>query len=90
MNSREQYWRSIALLALLLCAILVGERYWRGYFLAATAPRQPAPRADFVGEEARTTALFAQTSPSVVAIYARRGAATTEAGGVGTGSGHSP
>ncbi|HWE20679.1 MAG TPA: trypsin-like peptidase domain-containing protein [Hyphomicrobiaceae bacterium] len=87
MEPRDRFWRTIAALALLLCAILIGERYLRGYFLAETAPRQVAPRADFVGEEARTTALFAKTAPSVVAIYARGGGGRTGDGGLGTGSG---
>jgi 2-alkenal reductase len=84
---RDRYWRTIAALALLLCAVLIGDRHLRGYFLAERAPRQPAPRADLAGEEARTTALFAKTAPSVVAIYARKGASRTSVGGLGTGSG---
>jgi 2-alkenal reductase len=86
-DPRDRYWRTIAALALLLCAILVGDRYLRGYFLAATEPRPTAPRADFAGEEARTTDLFTKTSPSVVAIYARKSGGLTASGGVGTGSG---
>src|SRR5262249_53659456 len=46
-----------------------------------------APRMDFAGEEARNTALFTKTSPSVVAIYARKGGGVADADGVGTGSG---
>jgi 2-alkenal reductase len=87
MDPRDRYWRAIAALGLLLCALLVGDRYLRGYFQSATAPRQPAPRTDYQGEEARTTALFTKTSPSVVAIYARKSRGSTESGGVGTGSG---
>ena len=88
MEPRERFWRTISVLALVLCALLLGDRYLRAYFLTESAPRQPAPRADLAGEEARTTSLFAKTAPSVVAIYARKGggrAATPE--GVGTGSG---
>jgi 2-alkenal reductase len=85
-QAHETYWRSIAALALLLCALLIGDRYLRAYFLAATEPRTPLPRAEFAGEEARTTALFARASPSVVSIYARQDDAR---GGTGlsTGSG---
>jgi S1-C subfamily serine protease len=86
-DPRDRYWRTIAALALLLSAILLGDRYLRGYFLTATAPRETAPRTDFVGEEARNTALFTKTSPSVVAVYARKGRGTAESGGIGTGSG---
>jgi 2-alkenal reductase len=94
LEPRDRFWRTVALLALALCALLVGERYLRGYFLAETAPRVPAPRAEFAGEEARTTALFTRTAPSVVAIYARksnglrlRGDGGGSDEGLGTGSG---
>jgi 2-alkenal reductase len=83
---RERFWRAIAVLALLLCALLLGDRYLRTYFLTESTPRQPAPRADLTGDEARTTSLFAKTAPSVVAIYARKGGRAS-AEGVGTGSG---
>jgi len=86
-DPRDRYWRTIAALALLLCAILLGDRYLRGYFLSATAPRETAPRTDFAGEEARTTALFTKTAPSVVAVYARKAGGRTDSDGVGTGSG---
>jgi 2-alkenal reductase len=89
MEPRERFWRTIAVLALFLCALLVADRYLRAYLLTESAPRPIAPRADLAGEEARTTQLFARTAPSVVAIYARkgggRGRATPE--GLGTGSG---
>lgn len=88
MHPRERFWRSIAILALVLCALLVGNSYLRVYLFSETEPRKPAARADLVGDEARTTELFAKTIPSVVSIYARKGGvrlATPE--GVGTGSG---
>jgi 2-alkenal reductase len=87
LDPRDRFWRSLAVLALVLCAVLIGDRYLRGYLLSETAPRVPAPRADFVGEEARTTSLFAKTAPSVVAIYARKNASLTSEGGLGAGSG---
>jgi S1-C subfamily serine protease len=86
-DPRDRYWRTIAALALLLCAVLLGDRYLRGYFLSATVPRETAPRTDFAGEEARTTTLFTKTSPSVVAVYARKASDARASGGVGTGSG---
>jgi S1-C subfamily serine protease len=86
-DPRDRYWRTIAALALLLCAVLLADRYLRGYFLSATAPRETAPRSDFAGEEARTTALFTKTSPSVVAVYARKAGGLAASDGVGTGSG---
>jgi len=86
-DPRDRYWRTIAALALLLCALLLGDRYVRAYFLSATAPRETAPRTDFAGEEARTTALFAKTAPSVVAVYVRKAGGLSSSGGLGTGSG---
>jgi 2-alkenal reductase len=94
LEPRDRFWRTVALLALALCALLIGERYLRGYFLAETAPRIPAPRASLAGDEARTTELFTRTAPSVVAIYARKsgrrlalGEGAGEGEGLGTGSG---
>ena len=87
MEPRDRFWRLVAVLALALCALLIGERYVRGFLLSETAPRLPAPRADLAGEEARTTALFARTAPSVVAIYARKRGTRLGEGGVGAGSG---
>jgi 2-alkenal reductase len=86
-DPRDRYWRTIAALALVLCALLLGDRYLRTYFLSATAPRETAPRTDFGGEEARTTALFAKTAPSVVAVYSRKAGGLNSSGGLGTGSG---
>jgi 2-alkenal reductase len=82
LNSREGYWRGVAAVAIALCALLVGERWLRSYWLSATAPREVAPRADLAADERRTVDLFQRTSPSVVSIYARR-----TGGGVGTGTG---
>ena len=87
MDPRDRYWRTIAALALILCAALLGDRYLRGYLLTENAPRQPAPRTDLAGEEARTTDLFAKTAPSVVAIYARKSPGLASQGGLGAGSG---
>jgi 2-alkenal reductase len=82
----ETPWRAIALLAMSACVLLVTERVGRDYWYAATEPRQVVPRTAFEGEEKRTTALFAQTAPSVVSVFARRGSLATQSG-VGTGSG---
>jgi 2-alkenal reductase len=80
-------WRTVAVAALVACALLLAERWGRGYWLAATEPRPVAPRTDFIGEEKRTTALFAEAAPSVVSIYAKRGGGLAGGTGVGTGSG---
>jgi 2-alkenal reductase len=87
MPSNEQFWRTLAVAALVLCAVLAGQPYVRGYWLSATEPRAIAPRVDLAGDEQRTTRIFANTAPSVVSVYARKGAETRTGGGVGTGSG---
>lgn len=83
-QSAEPFWRVIAAVAILMCALLIGERWWRSYWLAASEPRPIAPRSDLIGEEQRTTELFARTSPSVVSIYGRRRGGSSQAS---TGSG---
>jgi 2-alkenal reductase len=86
-SRRDRHWRTVAVIALVACALLAADRWGRSYWLAAREPRPVAPRADFVGEEKRTTELFAQAAPSVVSIYARRGASLTGGSALGTGSG---
>ena len=89
MSSNEQFWRALAVAALIVCAVLAGERYTRSYWLSATEPRPIATRPDLAGTEQRTTQIFANTAPSVVSVYARKGgdARLGAGGGVGTGSG---
>jgi S1-C subfamily serine protease len=83
----EQFWRMVAVLALVLCAALVGERYLRTYLYSATEPRPVVERSDLAGPEQHATQLFSQTAPSVVSVYARRGADLLQATAAGTGSG---
>ncbi len=84
------FWRSVALAALALCAVLVGERYLRDYLYRADEPRPVAVRADLHTDEKRTTSLFAAIAPSVVSIQTVSGAnpfGGDEGGGGGAGSG---
>jgi 2-alkenal reductase len=83
----EVRWRTIAVVALVACALLLGERWTRVYRLSATEPRAVAVRPELIGEEKRTISLFAEVAPSVVSIYARRGGSVAGTAGVGTGSG---
>jgi 2-alkenal reductase len=88
MQKPETFWRGIAVLALLLCAALISERYLRSYLFSATEPRTVAPREDLSGEELSITKLFAATSPSVVAISTIQGGrrfGTASRGGTGSG-----
>ncbi len=82
-----QFWRIVAVLALLLCGALIGERYWRDYLNSADEPRAITPRSDLAGEEQRTIALFAAIAPSVVAISAGRGENPLAEGAGAAGSG---
>lgn len=88
MGDTERFWRGVALLALGLCALLVGERYLRSYLLSATEPRVVAPRPDLAGDEQRTSRIFQAASPSTVAVHAGRGSPRIDqGGGAGAGSG---
>ena len=73
----------LAVAALIVCALFAGERYARGYLLSATEPRAVAPRPDLAGAEQRTTQIFANTAPSVVSVYARKGGDARLGGGSG-------
>jgi 2-alkenal reductase len=64
------FWRSLALGALILCAVLIGERYYRDYSLTAYEPRLVSVRGDLAGDEKRTIELFRAVAPSVVSIQA--------------------
>lgn len=82
----DRTWRALALLASMACVLLLSERVARDYWYAATEPRPAAARTAFEGEEKRTTTLFAETAPSVVSVFARRGGIAVQTD-VGTGSG---
>ncbi len=82
------FWRMIAAGALILCAALVGERYYSDYRLTAFEPRTVSARADLGGDERRTIELFRTVAPSVVSIQtsASPNPFSQESGG-GSGSG---
>jgi 2-alkenal reductase len=86
-QSGETFWRSIAVIALVLSGLLAGERFLRTYWLSAEQPRPVAPRTDIAGEERRGAEIFAQTAPSVAYIFVRRGGDRMlgETGGTGSG-----
>jgi 2-alkenal reductase len=82
------FWRWVAMGALVLCALLIGERYVRDLLLTADQPRPVIPRADLAPDERRTTTLFSTVAPTVVSIQASAGAnPLTREGGGGSGSG---
>ena len=81
------FWRSIALGALLLCGILIGERYWRDYRLTAVEPRLISARGDLAGDERRTIDLFRAVAPAVVSIQTSVGNASMMEEGGSSGSG---
>jgi hypothetical protein len=62
-QSAEPFWRVTAAVAILMCALLIGERWWRNYWLAVSEPRPLAPRSDLIGEEQRTTELVCAHEP---------------------------
>lgn len=83
----ERFWRRVAIVALLIGALLAGERMFRVYFLSATEPRAVVVRGDLGNAEQRVAEVFRQTAPSVVAIHAVRAGSRFDADAVGTGSG---
>lgn len=73
MSNSDHFWRITAIIALVLLAVLTGERFFTPFAPPATAPRPIAPR-DVIGvDETRATSIFASVAPSVVAIHAGRG-----------------
>lgn len=89
MTGGPNFWRWIAIGALVLCAALIGERHVRDLMFTASQPRVTTPRGDLVSDEQRTTGLFAAAAPSVVSIQTAAGANpfTREQGNGGSGSG---
>ncbi len=82
------FWRIIAIGALVLCAALVGERYFSDYRLTAFEPRTVSSRADLGGDERRTIELFRTVAPSVVSIQTSASPNPfSQEGGGGSGSG---
>jgi 2-alkenal reductase len=81
------FWRVAAAAAVLAALMLAGERYVRLFFYSADAPRPVASRAAPVGEEARSTAIYKQTVPSVAYIFTRQREGEGAQQGAGTGSG---
>jgi 2-alkenal reductase len=83
------FWRTIAIIALSMCAALVGERLLRDVLLTADQPRPVVARGDLAVDEKRTTALFAAVAPSVVSIQTANENSRTmrgeSAGGSGSG-----
>lgn len=90
-TTNDRFWRIVALAALIIAGLFVGERYVRYYMLAAEEPRATTPRPDLTGVEQVATDVYAKTAPSVAYIFTRRastprlGGRTQEVGGTGSG-----
>lgn len=91
--SRERFsltqpsWRTVALAAMALAALLVGERFLRSYLLTADAPRAVTPRGDLGPAERQASDVFKAVAPSVAYIFTSRGGRLDTQGPEGTGSG---
>lgn len=81
----ERFWRVIAVTALVILGMLVGERYLRVYFFSATEPRAVTPRPDLAGGEKLAADIFRSVSPSVVSVYVRRRQGVSAVAGTGSG-----
>ena len=88
----DRFWRALALAALVICGLLIGERYVRIFALSAVEPRLTTPRPALTGKELQATEIYANTAPSVAYIFTRRhqqgfGGRSTEQEEGGAGSG---
>jgi 2-alkenal reductase len=77
----------VAVSALALCALLVGQQFARDYMLSAREPRAVAPRAALEQDEQHRVTVFRETAPSVVSIYTRKGRELSDEASSGAGSG---
>jgi 2-alkenal reductase len=90
-STNDRFWRIIALAALVIAGLFVGERYLRVFVFAADQPRQTTPRPDLTSGEQLATQIYAKTAPSVAYIFThqasapRLGGRTQEVGGTGSG-----
>ena len=82
---QDRLWRTLAFVALIGCAVLIGERVLSGGGNAGMAPL--LSRTDLPAEEQRVAKLFKAASPSVVAIYTGTSLRldSDESGGAGSG-----
>jgi 2-alkenal reductase len=81
----DRTWRLIAIAALVLAALLAGERYVRSVLLTADAPRAVTPRGDIGADERQASEIFTAVAPSVAYIFTGQGAAGGRAEGTGSG-----
>lgn len=68
----DRFWRIAAVVALIIGGLLVGERYFRVYFLSADQPRAVEPRPDLTAVEQLAAQIYAKTAPSVAYIFTRQ------------------
>jgi 2-alkenal reductase len=89
MAERDWFWRATAIVAIILCGVLIAERNIRTYLLAETAPRPVEIRGELGSDEQRAASIFRAVAPSVVSIVARQTGRRLdrEGSGEGTGSG---
>lgn len=85
MNTR--IWRYLAIWALLVATLWIGDRFVRGVWLTASEPRTVTARGELADVERHTIALFETASPSVVSINAAGIARGGSRGARGAGSG---
>ena len=85
--SGEAFWRGLAVIALVVLTLFLGERILRDYLLSATEPRAVAPRGDLGPDEMRDARIFQSVAPSVVSISTRQGWRRFDAQIGGSGSG---
>ena len=88
---RSRAWQYLAIWALLVASLWIGDRFIRSVWLTADEPRLVSPRGALSDLEQHNIALFRQSGPSVVAITATGARAGTRGAGSGfvwDGAGH--
>jgi 2-alkenal reductase len=90
-TTNDRFWRIVALAALIIAGLFVGERYIRYYVFSADEPRAVTPRPDLTPVEQVATEVYAKTAPSVAYIFTqgpdipRVGGRSQHVGGTGSG-----
>ena len=62
-TTNDRFWRIVALAALIIAGLFVGERYVRYYVFSADEPRVTTPRPDLTAVEQIATEVYAKTAP---------------------------
>ncbi len=83
----DRFWRTVAIVALVLTAAMLGRETLREYLFSAREPRAVVPRAELGSGERHVNEVFTSVAPSVVSVFAMHGAGGLQPAATGAGSG---